>query len=482
MGGGRGGRGGRGGDGGEVVGAGDEGEGYSWMPLAAQEGLVHLLAACMLRAPGRVKQALGHTERGLGAVDAGLAELGREASAAAAAAGSGATGRGAAGGAPIGPDQLCEGHLDHRQVSRARVLVALRALLLESRLQLRLLQSDFAAARADAAAAQSLAARFGVLLGSLRASLHMQAALYAHAVGEWPAAVRQYAAAAAAAADPATEQQARGLAALARLAQGGPEAGEDPVVGGGRGRSGGRRSGGAPRAPRLADPPPRVPRCLPERCPGTRPGLGALAPKRCRGSERPSSGSHPPAPGPCHCGPPPPQWARASPCWGTCTTRRPAATRAARSASSRRPRGRCCAWRRRARGPRTRRSCRRPRWGRRTRRGVQRGWRAAAGARRAAGVLRARRGACAGTSFSPALLMARAGALMHPVSQVLLEPWSPDAPSHSQHAGRAGQGTEVGTQPAAQPPDDIAAARCDGAAAGAALRRWGGGLRGRVGP
>lgn len=65
-----------------------------------------------------------------------------------------------------------------------------------------------------------------MLLEALRPSLHMQAALYAHAVGAWGAALRHYALAAdAGAGDPLVEPQARCLAALARLAQGGPDAG-----------------------------------------------------------------------------------------------------------------------------------------------------------------------------------------------------------------------------------------------------------------
>jgi hypothetical protein len=43
---------------------------YEWLPTAAQEGLVHLLAATVLRAPGKVKPALEHVAKG--ACGAGL--------------------------------------------------------------------------------------------------------------------------------------------------------------------------------------------------------------------------------------------------------------------------------------------------------------------------------------------------------------------------------------------------------------------------
>lgn len=38
--------------------------GYEWLPLAAQEGLVRLLAAGVLRAPGKVKPAQEHVAKG----------------------------------------------------------------------------------------------------------------------------------------------------------------------------------------------------------------------------------------------------------------------------------------------------------------------------------------------------------------------------------------------------------------------------------
>jgi hypothetical protein len=132
-------------------------------------------------------------------------------------------------GAPAGtrgPDGWGEQQLDHTQVWLARTLAVLRILLVECRCQLHLMQSNFAAARADVAVNIALQERFPVLLEGLRPALHMQAALYAHAVGAWGPAGAHYRAAAAAAAEPAVEAQARALAALARLAQGGPDAGE----------------------------------------------------------------------------------------------------------------------------------------------------------------------------------------------------------------------------------------------------------------
>ncbi|GBF89516.1 hypothetical protein Rsub_02088 [Raphidocelis subcapitata] len=172
--------------------------GYEWLPLPAQEGLVRLLAACVLRAPGKVKPALDHVAKGLAAVDGALSQLGE--SVAAAAGGGG----GGAGGAEWGESQL-----DHTQVWPARALAVLRILLLEARAQLHLLSSNFAAARADVAANAALFARFPVLLEAVAPSLHMQAALYAHAVGAFGAAVAHYTAAAGATNDGPAEAQAR---------------------------------------------------------------------------------------------------------------------------------------------------------------------------------------------------------------------------------------------------------------------------------
>lgn len=112
-----------------------------------------------------------------------------------------------------------------------RVLAVLRILLLGARAQLHLLQSNFAAARADVAAAAALHRRCPTLLEAAAPELHMQAALYAHAVGAWGPAVAHYSAAAAAAPDLLMELQAKTLAALARLAQGGPDAGARGGVG-----------------------------------------------------------------------------------------------------------------------------------------------------------------------------------------------------------------------------------------------------------
>jgi hypothetical protein len=200
---------------------------YEWLPVDAQEGLVRLLAAGILRAPGRVKPALAHTERGewpargrgrggegaargsraraaraalhapaapasqsrdgpgpsvkpprprgparlwrepfvaaapagLSAVDRGLRQLGISPDGGGGDGGGGSEGGGGGGGPPLA---ACEQQLDHTHVCVARTLLVLRALLLESRAQLLLLQSSFAAARADVAANISLLSRFPV--------------------------------------------------------------------------------------------------------------------------------------------------------------------------------------------------------------------------------------------------------------------------------------------------------------------------------
>jgi hypothetical protein len=48
----------------EVVRGGGGAGAYEWLPAAAQEGLVQLLAATVLRAPGKVKPALEHVAKG----------------------------------------------------------------------------------------------------------------------------------------------------------------------------------------------------------------------------------------------------------------------------------------------------------------------------------------------------------------------------------------------------------------------------------
>jgi hypothetical protein len=151
-------------------------------------------------------------------VDSALNKLG-------AAVASGVSSGGSSGGAADAAAATWgEKELDHNQVWPARTLAVLRILLLESRAQLHLLSSNFSAARSDLAANLALHGHFPVLLESLRPCMHMQVALYAHAVGAWAAAGAHYTAAAAAS-DPLAEGRARSLAAMARLAQGGPDAG-----------------------------------------------------------------------------------------------------------------------------------------------------------------------------------------------------------------------------------------------------------------
>jgi len=122
-----------------------------------------------------------------------------------------------------------------RSQQELRVCLSLRVLLLETRQQLHLLCSDYAAARADAVDSMRVLSQFPRLLSALKPVVHLQAGLYAQAVGAYAAAASHF----MAAADGAQEQglthlaaDGRSLAAVCCVAQ-------DTEESGGRGK--GRR-------------------------------------------------------------------------------------------------------------------------------------------------------------------------------------------------------------------------------------------------
>lgn len=100
----------------------------------------------------------------------------------------------------------------------------LRLLLLEARQQLHLLCSDFAAARQDACDSVLLLQRFPSLLAPLQASVHLQAGLYAQALGAIDAALAHFRKVAASS-DSNLGACATCLAALCYIAQGTSESG-----------------------------------------------------------------------------------------------------------------------------------------------------------------------------------------------------------------------------------------------------------------
>lgn len=95
-----------------------------------------------------------------------------------------------------------------RPQQELRACLCLRVLLLETRVQMHLLCSNFAAASADAASSISVLSQYPKLLAGLGPVVHMQAGLYAQAVTLYAAAVRHFMAAAA-------EAQERGMLHLA---------------------------------------------------------------------------------------------------------------------------------------------------------------------------------------------------------------------------------------------------------------------------
>jgi len=192
---------------------------YEWLPREALAAVVHLLAVAVHRAGGaaHAREAARHADAGLAALAPALAALGCADAADAA--------RAAAAGRSLPAPLVAERGLDRRDAARARLLLALRVLLGEARLQARLLATDLAGARAEAAAQMLLAGRFPGLLARLLPTVHLQAGLYAQAVGVWPAADAHFAAAVAGPADRPTAVAAAVYRALSHLAATpGPEA------------------------------------------------------------------------------------------------------------------------------------------------------------------------------------------------------------------------------------------------------------------
>jgi hypothetical protein len=203
---------------------GDAAEPYDWLPRAAMAAVVHLLAVAVHRAGGssQAREAARHADLGLAALAPALAALGCADAADAA--------RAAAAGRPLAAPLVNEHGIDRRDRSRAALLLSLRVLLGEARVQSRLLATDLAGARQEAAAQMLLAERFPTLLARLLPTVHLQAGLYAQAVGVWPAADAHFAAAVAgggggAGADRPTAVAAAAYRALVGLAAApGPEA------------------------------------------------------------------------------------------------------------------------------------------------------------------------------------------------------------------------------------------------------------------
>lgn len=161
---------------------------YEWLPREAMAAVVHLLAVAVHRAGGssQAREATKHADRGLAALAPALAALGCADAADAA--------RAASAGRPL-PVLVNEHGIDRRDRPRAALLLSLRVLLGEARVQSRLLATDLAGARAEVAAQMLLAERFPGLLARLLPTVHLQAGLYAQAVGVWPAADAHFAAA-----------------------------------------------------------------------------------------------------------------------------------------------------------------------------------------------------------------------------------------------------------------------------------------------
>jgi uncharacterized membrane protein YgcG len=161
---------------------------YDWLPREAMAAVVHLLAVSVRRAgsAGQAREAARHADLGLAALAPALSALGCADAADAA--------RAASAGRPL-PPLVNEQGLDRRDMSRAALLLSLRILLGEARVQSRLLATDLAGARSEVAAQMLLVERFPGLLARLLPTVHMQAGLYAQAVGVWPAADAHFAAA-----------------------------------------------------------------------------------------------------------------------------------------------------------------------------------------------------------------------------------------------------------------------------------------------
>lgn len=112
--------------------------------------------------------------------------------------------------------------------------LALRLMLLETRQQLHLLCSNFAAARADAFDSMRVLNQFPRLLSGLRPVVHIQAGLYAQAVGCFDSAAQHFMAAANEAhaqGSALLAADARHLAAMCYVSQNTAESGRRNMVG-----------------------------------------------------------------------------------------------------------------------------------------------------------------------------------------------------------------------------------------------------------
>jgi hypothetical protein len=177
-----------------------------WLPLPVASALVQLLAAVILKPLGKNTKALEHISTGLQALSAHTSVLLQD--------------RAAQAGTASGR---------HGVKQQLRTCLALRVLLLEARLQLSILSSDFAAARAAAAESIALSAQFPALLQDARPMVHLQAGLYAQAVGSIDAALAHFNKMAALAGQCNADHLAVDgccLAAMCCLAQGSPNARE----------------------------------------------------------------------------------------------------------------------------------------------------------------------------------------------------------------------------------------------------------------
>lgn len=105
----------------------------------------------------------------------------------------------------------------HSAKQQLRTCLCLRVLLLEARLQLAVLSSDFAAARAAAVESIQLVTTHPALLADARPLVHLQAGLYAQAVGATDAALAQFSRMSALAAQCGVEHLAVDGACLAAM-------------------------------------------------------------------------------------------------------------------------------------------------------------------------------------------------------------------------------------------------------------------------
>jgi hypothetical protein len=119
-----------------------------------------------------------------------------------------------------------------RKQQELRACLALRLMLLETRQQLNLLCSNFAAARVDAAESISVQQQFPKLLAGFEPTVHVQAGLYAQAVGMYAAASGHFMAVARQAQEqgaPHMAADARHLAVMTYVAENTRESGAQAV-------------------------------------------------------------------------------------------------------------------------------------------------------------------------------------------------------------------------------------------------------------